>query len=190
LVAVGLTVPAGAIVAQSASAAAVAKVSCKTATAKAKITPGLYKLQPAAQAKTHALKQKITASGALAGCTGGVTGGTITVTENQVAPVNCNLLLDKTFVSKPPTTGPVVITWAGGKGKTTIGAAKLGGTTPFVATHLLLGGKVTASTGAVAALKGKTLKFVLTFAAVPKTGCVTTNLVAASVKNAGAVTIG
>ena len=191
VVAIGIAVPAGAIVAQSAGAAGVTSVSCAKSSATAKIVPGIYKLQTGATAeKTHLSKQKITAKGSLSSCTGGVTAGTFTSTENQNSPTNCNILIDKKApAAKPPTTGPFTITWAGGKGVTTIGAAKLGASVPFKIGNLSLTGTVTASTGAVAGLKGKSLKLNLAFKAVPATGCVSTNLVAASVTNVGAITI-
>ena len=189
-VAVGLAVPAGALVAQSAGAAAVVKVSCKTSTAKAKIVPGLYKLQTGPTAETaHRLKQKITANGVVSGCTGGVTAGTFTSTENVLDPTNCNRLIDTKLTSKPPTTGPFVITWAGGKGKTTIALAKLGSSKVKGIGNLNLTGKVTASTGAVAGLKGKTFNADLHFTAVPATGCISTNLVAATTKLLKPITI-
>ncbi len=188
LVVAGLAVPAGVIVAQSASAA-VTSVSCKTAKANAKVKPGLYKLQKTTP-EAHESIQTITATGSLSGCTGGVTGGTMTVTNNVRDPTNCNSVLDsKEPAASPTNIGPVVITWAASKGKTTIGAANLGATTPFTAGALKLSGKVTASTLSVAGLKGKTFTFVLTFKAVPSSGCLTTNLVAATVANKGAVTI-
>ena len=178
-------------VAQSAGAAAVVKVSCKTSTAKAKIVPGLYKLQTGPTAETaHRLKQKITAAGVVSGCTGGVTGGTFTSTENVLDPTNCNRLIDtKLPAAKPPTTGPFVIKWAGGKGTTTVGAAKLGTSKVKGIGNLNLTGKVTASTGAVAGLKGKTFSADLHFTAVPATGCISTNLVAATTKLLKPITI-
>lgn len=189
LVAVALTVPGAALVAQSADAA-VTKVSCKTGTTKSKIVPGLWKLQPPAQAGLHKLKQKITATGTLGGCTGGVTGGSVSLVFTVGDPTNCNELVDsKAPAANPPTTGPVVITWAGGKGKTTIGKATLGGVTPFKLAELQVTGKVTASTGAVAGLKGKTFKSRVKFTAVPSTGCISTNLVAATTKAVTPATI-
>jgi hypothetical protein len=51
-------------------------------------------------------------------------------------------------------------------------------------------GKVTASTGAVASLVGKTLSLDVAFTAVPSSGCVSTDLVKATTTNYNPLTIG
>jgi hypothetical protein len=193
-VAVGLAVPAGVMVAQSASAAPLVTCAINKVTATATITPGIPKLQSAANAEKGEIKVNITTgtTGKLASCSGlGVTGGTFTSSFKVLDPTNCNSLIDtKEPAASPPTTGPIVITWSAGKGKTTIGTANLGNATPAAVGKLHIGGKVTASTGAVASLLGKTLSLDVKFTAVPNTGCVSTNLVKATTTNYNPLTIG
>jgi hypothetical protein len=194
LAVVGLAVPAGVMVAQTASAAPVVTCATNGVTATATISPGIPKLKPAAQAETGEIKVNITTgtSGKLAHCSGlGVTGGTFTSSFKVQDPTNCNSVVDNSEpAASPPTTGPVVITWSAGKGKTTIGVATLGAATPPSTGKLHVGGKVTASTGAVASLVGKTLSLDVSFKAVPSSGCVTTDLVKATTTNYKPLTIG
>jgi hypothetical protein len=193
-VVVGLAVPAGVMVAQSASAAPIVTCAKNKVTATSTISPGIPKLQSAANAEKGEIKVNITTgtTGKLASCSGlGVTGGTFTSSFKVLDPTNCNSLVDNSEpAASPATTGPLVITWSAGKGKTTIGVAKLSAATPPAVGKLHVGGKVTASTGAVASLVGKTLSIDVAFTAVPSSGCVSTDLVKATTTNYNPLTIG
>lgn len=72
--AVALAVPAGAIMAQSASAAG--GTSCAKASGTATFTPSLFKFQSAAAAETHESTSTISSTGTTSSCSGGgVTSG-------------------------------------------------------------------------------------------------------------------
>src|SRR6202521_4503889 len=121
---VGLAVPMGVVVAQSASAAS--GTSCTKGTSSATITPGILKLQTAPNAEKNEKGQSIKSHGYVSSCTGGgVKRGTATYNPTSRERTSCNSTLDaKDPAAPPPTVGVLTVKW-NAKGTTTVGSAKL-----------------------------------------------------------------
>jgi hypothetical protein len=149
LCAAALLLPVGVIMSQSASAAG--GTTCSKGATSATITPGILKLQTAANAEKNESTQQIKSHGTISGCSGGgVTSGTVTYNPKIADPTNCNSALDtKEPAAVPPTVGVLSIKWNNGK-TTVVGSASLTGILPrgsdLNPTHLEVRGKVTSGT--------------------------------------------
>jgi hypothetical protein len=142
LVAAGLTVPAGMLMAQSASAAG--GTTCTKGAGSFTIKPPLHALQPAPKAETNESTATSTATGTVSGCSGAVKSGTTLSKFFFADPTNCNSIVDlKEPAASPPTVGPFTIKWNTGK-TTTVASAKLTSGAPGKSVSLLhVGGKIT-----------------------------------------------
>src|SRR5882672_4114859 len=114
LVVGALAVPVGIIASQSASAAG--GTTCTKGATSATISPGILKLQSAADAEKNEAKQSIKSHGTISGCSGAVKSGTVTYNPKIVDPTNCNSTIDSTEPeASPPTVGVLTIKWNTGK---------------------------------------------------------------------------
>ncbi|MCU1452500.1 MAG: hypothetical protein JWN46_646 [Acidimicrobiales bacterium] len=113
-----LILPMVALTSSASEAAADAGTSCARSAGAATFSPGLWKLQPPAQAELHELAQTINATGTITGCVGGgVTSGTLTAAFKVDDPANCNTLLS-VDAALPPTTGTIAVSWDHGRSST------------------------------------------------------------------------
>jgi hypothetical protein len=164
LCAAALVTPAAVIVTASPAAAAPV-VTCAKAAGSATFTPPLPKLS-----STKLVKAKLAATGTLKSCTGsgGVTAGTIKFTQSGTPePGNCKTLAEVKSTDKP-TIGKLVITWAGGKGTSTVAKFSIKQTKAVI--DSVTTGKITAGL-----FVGKTVKGTTTYT-VPAGGCSTKDL--------------
>ena len=111
--------PIGVVAVQHASAVVDPGTDCAHTSGSATFAPGLWKLQPAAQAELHEAVQTIKATGTVSGCVGGgVTSGTETATIHINDPANCNSLATQDGPASPANTGTLTIKWNNGKSST------------------------------------------------------------------------
>jgi hypothetical protein len=175
--AAAMTLPALVITASPAAAAPV--VTCTKASGTAKFTPGL----PPVGDDTK-VKAKLTSTGSISGCTGSghVSKGTTKFTQTSKSDgSNCAELIAPDTSAKP-TKGTLVITWAGGKGKSTAAGTAIKQTD---ATHANITGKITAGK-----FKGKTFKAKVEFKVPTDGSCSSKPLTKVTYKNVGKTTVG
>src|SRR5262245_14818715 len=168
LCAAALVTPAAVIVTASPAAAAPV-VSCAKAAGTATFTPPLPKITnpPSAAKKVRA---KLAATGTISSCTGsgGVSAGAIKFTQSGTPePGNCSTLAEVKPTDKP-TVGKLVITWAGGKGTSTVAKFTIKQTAAVV--DAITTGKITAGK-----FVGKTVKGTTTYK-LPQGACSTKDL--------------
>ena len=157
LLAISLVVPAAAIAANSAGAAATALPKCKALSGVQTFTPGLPKIGDPKLVKP-VTKTTLT----ITGCTGGgITGGTSSSSVKATTATNCNTVVKNSGKPGAPSAG--VIKWSNGQTSTTsnvLTVTSKPGASPIIAK---LVSKYTAGLG-----KGKTSTAIVQ--AVPNAG--------------------
>lgn len=119
LLAAVFVLPIVAFAASSGGAVVDPGTDCAHSSGSATFSPGLWKLQPAAQKELHEAAQTITTTGSTTGCVGGgVTSGTFRATIHIADPANCNSLLSDSDTAVPATTGSITVRWSATKSST------------------------------------------------------------------------